>query len=106
MTNPFAEFVGGMIKDAAAATAEWRRKPLREQFPDASDDVLDHIIDLNGKLETAHAREEFLSHERKSLCKKLVRYDSDLTFEEVKRRKALAELQLLELKIANWKGEV
>jgi hypothetical protein len=105
MTNTFTEFMGGIIKDVAAATAEWRRKPLREQFPDASDAILDHIIDLNGQIETAHHRELYLKHDCDELREKLGRYDSDLTLEEISRRRALAELRLTELKIANLEAE-
>lgn len=105
MTNPFTEFMGSVIRDVAEATAEWKRKPLREQFPGASDAVLDHIIDLNGKIETARHRELFLRHDRDELRERLGRYDSDLTLDEISRRRNLAELRLVELKIANLEAD-
>src|SRR5690606_17603458 len=105
MTNPCTEILGGFVRDIAAAGAEFRRSTLREQFPGASDDVLDHIIDLNGKVEAAHHWEMYLRHDLDELREKLGRYDPDLTLEEIGRRRALAELRLTELKIANLERE-
>lgn len=106
MTNPFTEFMGSVIRDVAEVTAEWKRKPLREQFPEASDEVLDHIIKLKDELSTAAFRERCLLVDCDELREKLDRYNSDLTLEEIGRRKAMAELQLVELKIANLEADL
>ncbi len=102
--STFGEFIGGIVNDIAKAGAEIRRKGLRERFPEASDATLDHILELEDDIKKAGVRERWLRHERDELEGKVGRYDSDLNLEELSRRKALAELRLLELKIEKMEG--
>lgn len=125
-TNPFHNMLSGMARDIAAAGAKFKRRKLQEQFPGASDEVLDRIIDLDRDLEAALFRQSHLVQECDDLRGKAgmwrtCRASSDdedegvdgedfeeaaLSFKEIKRRTALAELRLLELKIKKMEGTV